>query len=61
MPDRFIDALMEDELLTMQDVQRIQDERYSWLNQQLAKADTHVPKVRLAAQSAGGGSATGLG
>ncbi|KAF0304380.1 putative 2-oxoglutarate dehydrogenase E1 component DHKTD1, mitochondrial [Amphibalanus amphitrite] len=45
VPDRFVDALLEDDLLTMKDVERIQDQRYSWLNQQLAQVDSHVPKA----------------
>ena len=51
MPDRFIDAMMEDELMTMKDVEQLQDKRYSWLNEQLVKVDSHVPKVRSTAIS----------
>ncbi|XP_037082513.1 LOW QUALITY PROTEIN: probable 2-oxoglutarate dehydrogenase E1 component DHKTD1, mitochondrial [Pollicipes pollicipes] len=45
VPDRYVDSLMEDGLMTLKDVEDIQTKRYNWLNEELAEVDTHVPKA----------------
>lgn len=45
VPDQYADSLMEARLLSLPQVESIQEARYRWLNSQLAEADTVVPKA----------------